>query len=42
MGVALIHADGRTDMAKLIGAFRNLGDAPNNGLNFKKYEMIYL
>ena len=30
MGVKLFHADGRTDMTKLIVAFRNFADAPKN------------
>jgi hypothetical protein len=27
-GVELFHADGQTDMAKLISAFRNFGNPP--------------
>ena len=30
VGVELFYADGRTDMKKLIVAFRNLGNAPKN------------
>jgi hypothetical protein len=30
MGVALIRAEGRTDMTKLIGAFRDYANAPKN------------
>jgi hypothetical protein len=31
MGVELFHADGRIDMTKLIVAFRNFSNAPQNG-----------
>ena len=30
VGAALFHADGRTDMSKLIVVFRNFANAPNN------------
>ena len=30
MVVALFHADGQTDMTKLIDAFRNFANAPKN------------
>jgi hypothetical protein len=30
IGVELFHADGRTDMTKLIVAFRNFANAPKN------------
>jgi hypothetical protein len=30
VGAELLHADGRTNMAKLILAFRNFGSAPKN------------
>jgi len=30
LGAELFHADGQTDMAKLIVAFRNFADAPKN------------
>jgi len=32
VGVELFYADRRTDMTKLIVAFRNLVNAPSNGL----------
>ena len=31
MGVKLFHADGQTDMTKLLVAFRNFADAPKEG-----------
>jgi len=34
VGAELFHADGRTDMKKLIVAFRNFANAPENYLNF--------
>jgi hypothetical protein len=30
VGAELLHADGRTDMTKLIVAFRNFANAPKN------------
>ena len=30
LGAKLFHADGRTDMTKIIFAFRNLENAPKN------------
>ena len=30
VGAALFHADGQTDMTKLIVAFRNIANAPEN------------
>jgi hypothetical protein len=30
VGAELFHADGQTDMIKLIAAFRNFADAPKN------------
>jgi len=30
VGAALIHADGRTDTAKVIGAFRDFAKAPKD------------
>ena len=32
MGAELLHADGQIDMTKLILAFRNFANVPNNGL----------
>jgi hypothetical protein len=38
VGVELFHADGRTEMMKLIVAFRNFADAPeNNNKNKSRY-----
>jgi hypothetical protein len=34
VGIELFLADGRTDMKKLIVAFRNFANAPKNGLNW--------
>jgi hypothetical protein len=36
MGAELLHADGRTDMTKLIFSFRNFATAPKNAVT--KYE----
>ena len=33
MGAELFHVDGRTDMTKLIVAFRNFANAPNKTVN---------
>ena len=33
MGAELFHVDGRTDMTKLIVAFRNFANAPNKNVN---------
>ena len=40
MGAELLHADRRTDMTKLIVAFRNFANAPKKCLCFTK--VIYL
>jgi hypothetical protein len=32
LGAELFHADGQTDMTKLIGALHNFANAPKNGL----------
>ena len=36
VGAELYHVDGRTDMTKLIAAFRNFVNAPKNGSRKKK------
>jgi hypothetical protein len=36
VGAELLHADGQTDMPKLIVALRNFANAPKNG-NFHKF-----
>jgi len=36
MGASLFHADGRTDMTKLIGAFCNFENAPKSACLVKK------
>jgi len=33
VGAELFHADGRTDMTKLIDALRNIANAPKNAGN---------
>jgi len=35
VAVELFHADGRTDMTKLISAFRNFANAPKNGDGYR-------
>jgi hypothetical protein len=35
VGAEFFHADGRTDMPKLIGAFRSFGNAPKKDLELK-------
>jgi len=35
VGAELFHADGRTDMTKLIVAFRNFANAPKNALVYE-------
>jgi hypothetical protein len=37
MGASLFHADGRTDMTKLIAAFRNFTNAPKSARLVKKW-----
>ena len=34
VGAELFHADGRTDMMKLMDIFRNFANVPNNGAIF--------
>jgi hypothetical protein len=41
VGGELFHADRRTDMAKLIVAFRNFANAPNER-NFIAFEIPYI
>jgi len=36
VGAELLHADGRTDITKLIIAFRNFANAPKNWTRQKK------
>jgi hypothetical protein len=36
VGVELFHADGRTDMTKLIVTFRNFANAPKNCVTSRK------
>ena len=35
VGVELFHAERRTDMKKLIVAFSNIANAPENGIHFR-------
>jgi hypothetical protein len=37
MGAELFHADGRTDMTKLITAFCNFANAPKSTCHVKKW-----
>jgi hypothetical protein len=37
VGGELLHADGQTDMTKLIVAFRNFREAPKPGQNIQRY-----
>jgi len=38
VGAELFHADGRTDMAKLLFTFRNSVNAPRNGFSLNVIE----
>jgi len=43
VGDGLLHADGQTDVSKLIDAFRNFANAPKKRLNKERYtEKSYL
>ena len=42
VGVELFHAEGRTDMRKLVVAFRNFAKAPNNALFISQKLALYL
>jgi len=37
VGAELLHADGRTDITKLIGAFSNFAIAPRNDTMYIRY-----
>jgi hypothetical protein len=39
VGAELFHADGRTDMTKLVAAFRNFANAPGKGN--KRHQAVY-
>jgi hypothetical protein len=38
VGAELFHADRRTDMTKLIVAFRNVANAPKNGEKYRSWQ----
>jgi hypothetical protein len=42
LGAELFHADGQTDMTKLIVAFRNFAKAPKNEIRIAGYISLYI
>ena len=41
VGAELFHVDRRTDITKLIAAFRNFSNAPNNSLSYLLGKITY-